>query len=501
MHSKFRVQKRTPGQNANMWSSATRLSKQALSWRAGSIGLTLLIFIFFMPQLTLKIITISATTIIVIMATLRLIAIGMIVFPPKQRKTTRLDDMTWPSFTVLVPLYKESRMVKSLMQNLEQLEYPRDKLNIIMVCEADDQPTCLSIRQHLRPPFDIFEVPQSLPRTKPKALNATLASLLESEKGEIITIYDAEDRPHPLQLKAAAHALNANPDMCAVQAPLGYYNAYKNPLTAFFALEYAALFQVWNPALARLGLPFTLGGTSNHIRRTVLDAVGGWDSHNVTEDADLSFRMSALAGTGLPTNIGCIEYGTQEEAVSQYPAWTHQRSRWLKGFMQTWAVHMRTKASGPTGAPFLRSARIKNAMALQITVGATLIAAFLHVPSIIILIIINIATAHDLLAFTHLPIFYGLMMFGYGTAILAAIIGAIKEKKPRLIFYSPFLLLYWLIYFHAALIAGYEFIFAPSKWRKTEHQGDIDAQNRVDSMIDSSEKFPSPLEAPSTPPI
>ena len=122
-----------------------------------------------------------------------------------------------------------------------------------------------------------------------------------------MTIYDAEDRPHPNQLLAAIAAFEARPDWAAVQAPLEYFNDDDNWLTRQFTLEYAALFHVWVPFLVRLNLPFPLGGTSNHMRRSALEAVGGWDSHNVTEDADLSFRLAAHGH-----NIGYIHPPTQE---------------------------------------------------------------------------------------------------------------------------------------------------------------------------------------------
>ena len=317
----------------------------------------------------------------------------------------------------------------------------------------------------------MFAVEPSLPRTKPKALNAALAAIPERLKGDIITVYDAEDRPHPLQLKSAARAFKHDPGLAAVQAPLGYYNDRDNLLTSLFALEYAALFHIWNPALARFSLPFTLGGTSNHIRRTALEAAGGWDSYNVTEDADLSFRISALSRKNHPMKIGCIPYGTEEEAVSSHKQWVGQRSRWLKGFMQTGAVHMRPKRCAPDGGPFNVQARIKNALTLQITIGATLMTAFLHLPSILLITILLLADALQMTKFTLPSSFFALLAIGYGAAILMGIAGALKAGKPRLVFYAPLMPLYWLFYFRAALIAAWEFITAPAYWRKTHHKG------------------------------
>ena len=169
--------------------------------------------------------------------------------------------------------------------------------------------------------------------------------------------------------------------------------------------------------------------------------------------------------------IGCIPYGTEEEAVSTHREWVNQRSRWLKGFMQTWAVHMRPKRLAPDAGHFSLIARIKNVLTLQITIGTTLIAAFLHLPSIFIIIVLLLADALHLTEFT-LPItFYILLTIGYGAAMLMGIAGAVKAGKPHLLIYTPLMPLYWLFYFRAALIAAWEFIVAPDFWRKTHHKG------------------------------
>lgn len=416
----------------------------------------------------------GASAFIIAIAAIRLLALGLACFsgtPPLQFRPTS-ENTTLPRFTVLVPVYKEANMIPSLLHHLSKLDYPAQKLQIIIVCEQDDLATCNAVRQHLRAPFSLFETPPSFPRTKPKALNAALSDLAPDRRGDIITVYDAEDRPHPHQLKAAAKAFAQDSSVAVVQAPLGFYNADRNILTRLFALEYAALFHVWNPMLTKLGLPFTLGGTSNHIRRDVLEHAGGWDAHNVTEDADLGFRLSALRSTGQSYNISCIGFGTQEEAVSNLPMWTAQRSRWIKGFIQTWAVHMRAKPSGPAGDIFTPTARLKNAAALHITLSATLLATFLHVPSLFLIFGALIGKSMGWMEPKFDFFFYFVLCFGYGAAITNNIAGAILAKKPRLIAFSVLMPFYWLLHFPAALIALYEFFTAPSLWRKTEHHGE-----------------------------
>ncbi len=413
---------------------------------------------------------------VVFMAALRLLALVLLFSPanPALKTPASTPEQKWPYFTVLVPLYHEAHMVPALMENLAALDYPPEHLKIILVCEADDHPTCNAVRRHLHPPFHLYEVPPSQPRTKPKALNAALFDLPPRERGDIVTVYDAEDRPHPDQLKQAAQALTADADLVAVQAPLGYYNDRTSWISAQFGLEYAALFHVWNPALARLGLPFTLGGTSNHIRYTALEAAGGWDPNNVTEDADLSFRLQALSVKGVrkKNRIGTISAPTYEEAVSTLPAWQTQRSRWLKGFMQTWRVHARKHKSGPDGGPFGQAIYLKNLFALQITVGATLAAAFLHLPSLLILGGAALADSIGLIDMTWPPFTVTIMLMGYGAAILTAIVGVIRANKTYLIKHVPLMPFYWLLYFRPALRAAFELNRNPSLWHKTAHHGE-----------------------------
>jgi len=466
------------------WSSRTRGLDRKTAWAFACALGALFVFVGLKPALALNIILWTAQCLILGMAGLRLLAIILsgrpkIYAQPSDSTFATDSGFEWPRFTVLVPLYQEAHMVSTLIDALSSLNYPKDKLDIIMVCEEDDPETCAAVQACLAPPFHLFKVPASMPRTKPKALNAAMASRPKATPGELVTIYDAEDRPHPEQLKQAALAFAANDKFAALQAPLGYFNDKTNILTGLFSLEYAALFHVWNPALARLGLPFTLGGTSNHIRRDILERAGGWDSHNVTEDADLGFRLSALnhqsqdgqRNRSARLKIGTIGHGTQEEAVANLPSWTAQRTRWIKGFMQTWMVHMRLKRRGPDGGHLPLRRQIFIAACLQITVGATLLAAFLHVPSVLF---IGGALALDLCQIVDFswPIsFVYVLSLGYLSAIFMGMAGAVRAKKLYLI---PLVLLmpfYWLLQFPPALMAAYEFIIAPAYWRKTVHKG------------------------------
>jgi glycosyltransferase XagB len=179
----------------------------------------------------------------------------------------------------------------------------------------------------------VIVVPCGLPQTKPRALNYALCFA----RGSLLTIYDAEDIPDPRQLRRAAAAFAVLPqDTACLQAELVFDNANENWLTRQFTIEYAMLFGMILPALAAHRLPLPLGGTSNHFRIDALRRAGAWDAYNVTEDADLGIRLARL-GFDTDTITSC----TYEEANVSLRNWMRQRTRWMKGFLATWLVHMR----------------------------------------------------------------------------------------------------------------------------------------------------------------
>jgi cellulose synthase/poly-beta-1,6-N-acetylglucosamine synthase-like glycosyltransferase len=442
------------------------------AWYAGAVLVSILVaFGVFAPVVFVSALLWSFSFFVLFIACLRILALIITMKGIRPSNFTEPPNTKLPTFTILVPLYQEAHMVNELVKHLLSTNYPHNLLDIVLVVEADDKPTCSAVNCDLHHPLRSFMVPPSGPRTKPKALNAALGSTPESRRGDIITVYDAEDRPHPDQLMQAAMAFTADPELAVVQAPLGYYNDKENFLTALFGLEYAALFHVWNPALTRLGIPFTLGGTSNHIRKDILESCGGWDAYNVTEDADLSFRIHALSRAGQTLKMGTIFPPTEEEAVSNVKDWTSQRSRWLKGFMQTWCVHMRFQKHAPDSGGFSWGTRVKNLFSLQITVGATLLAAFLHLPSLLIMTIIYMRSINNVPPSDLLPLLMCTSIVGYGAAILTSMIGALRAGKPHLVKYAILMPFYWLLYFWPALIAAYEIILAPAYWRKTAHVG------------------------------
>lgn len=266
---------------------------------------------------------------------LRLAALAAsILVPARAPAPASGDGGLLPVYTVLIALRNEAAMAPALVARISALDWPKSLLDVKYVCEADDAATISALlAQELGPECEIVRTPNFGPRTKPKALQYAL----QGARGSLVAVYDAEDKPAPGQLREAWAAFRqADPSLGCLQAPLAIANFRANWLSGLFAVEYSGLFRVLIPFLARTGMPIPLGGTSNHFRRSALEGVGGWDPHNVTEDADLGIRLYAHG-----YRTGTLRTATVETAPVARNIWVRQRTRWLKGWAQTWLVAMR----------------------------------------------------------------------------------------------------------------------------------------------------------------
>ena len=430
------------------------LSQFAL-WVIVGIALALAFSIYHSSYKTIIFITIGIAILCTAYAALRLMA-SIIVKPTYEFDEEQNSPLTWPFYTVMVPIFHEAHMVEELISGLEGLDYPTDRLEILMICEEIDPFTIAMVEKYLKPPFSLIIVPKGTPQTKPRALNYAL----NHAQGDIITIYDAEDIPRPNQLKKAATAFLNNSRLGALQAPLDYRNSNQNWLTRQFSLEYSALFHVWIPFLVTLKLPFPLGGTSNHVRFSALadTDVKGWDSYNVTEDADLAFRLAAKGW-----EFGFIDCPTDEEAVCSWKSWIFQRSRWMKGFLQTWIVHMRLpfKPRGLLG--------LKRFFVLQLTIGLTLLNAFFHLPIVLIMTYFVVRQFIEP-GPIYIPFpFIVSLCISYVAGILIGVIGAYRAGKMRLMASAIWMPLYWWALFFPAIHALWELGRKPFFWHKTHH--------------------------------
>ncbi len=365
----------------------------------------------------------------------------------------------WPLYTVLVPMYREPpNVVRQLIRNIDRIDYPKDRLDVILLLEEDDSVTIASCKQ-VHPPayMRLVTVPPSLPRTKPKALNWGLLFA----QGTYLTVYDAEDAPEPHQLKMAVEYFEtANPPVACVQAALNFYNATANLLTRFFALEYCMWFDNVIPGLRSLGMAFPLGGTSNHLRTATLKEVGGWDPFNVTEDADLGFRLQRMSH-----RVEFLPSTTYEEASSRLTQWLRQRSRWVKGYMTTWLVHGRNPLA------ILKEVGLKPSLSFHILIGGTPLAFLSYLP------LSALATLALLRPELVDPLFPSwarwpelvIWLSGILAATTASALGAAFRRWWHLMWAVPLIPFYWILHSLAAWWALYELIFKPYYWQRTPH--------------------------------
>ena len=204
-----------------------------------------------------------------------------------------LTDLELPMYTVLVPVFREANIVAQLVANLGKIDYPVDKLEVLVLIEEEDQLTRDAVLGANPPPhFQIVTIPKGTPQTKPRACNVGLFFAT----GEYLVIYDAEDTPEPDQLKKAVIAFRRGGERpVCIQAALNYFNADENVLTRMFTLEYSYWFDYMlrRPRRGRPADP-----ARRHLQplpHLGAHELGGWDPYNVTEDADLGIRASALA--------------------------------------------------------------------------------------------------------------------------------------------------------------------------------------------------------------
>jgi cellulose synthase/poly-beta-1,6-N-acetylglucosamine synthase-like glycosyltransferase len=416
------------------------------------------------PILAASMLMLAATAVFLLGAFLRLFALVSVI--EGARRPLRAPSLpALPTYAVLVPLYRETAIVPDTIAAMQALDYPADRLDILLVCEDDDADMLAVIDAIALPALmRVVAVPAGNPRTKPKALNYALTDVT----ADLVVIYDAEDVPEPDQLRcAAARFLDGDGRLGCLQARLNIYNVHDGWLTRQFTLEYSALFDGLLPALQRLRLPIPLGGTSNHFRRAVLEDVGAWDPYNVTEDADLGLRLRRRGW-----RVETLRSTTFEEAPQNRKSWCKQRSRWIKGWLQTYAVHMRHPVR------LLSDFGVWPFVGFQLLALGLLATVYLH-PLAYVLIAtefvrsVPFETGGDpwKLAIWWLAAIN--LMLGLLSTMLLAGAAVLARGHGRLLLSLPLMPVYWLLMSFAAYFALFQLLREtrrPIRWEKTAHR-------------------------------
>lgn len=386
-------------------------------------------------------------------------------FPPELKfddiELSNLADRNLPIYTILCPLYHESEVLLQFIKNINNLDWPKEKLDVMLLLEEDDEET-INAASKLKLPSYIRTVivPDSQPKTKPKACNYGLALA----KGEYVVVYDAEDEPDIRQLKKAYLGFQKlDEKVFCLQSKLNYFNPNHNILTRLFTAEYSLWFDVILPGLQSIDATIPLGGTSNHFRTKQLKGLHAWDPFNVTEDCDLGVR---LFKKGYKTAI--IDSTTYEEANGRIKSWIKQRSRWIKGYYQTYLVHMREPVS------FFKKHGIQ-ALIFQLVIGMRM--TFILINPILWITTLSYFTLYSLVGPAIQSVYPALvfyiavfsLVFGNFMYLYNYMIGCAKRNHWSLVKYVYLVPFYWLLTSIAAIIAAYQLVVKPHYWEKTQH--------------------------------
>lgn len=381
-----------------------------------------------------------------------------------------IDEKDLPVYTILVPMYKEKEVVPNLIKSIENLDYPKHKLDVRLLLEEDDIETQEAIASMKLPAYySAIIVPHSLPKTKPKACNYGIIRA----RGKYAVIFDAEDRPDRDQLKKVYLAFKRLPEKYAcIQSKLNYFNNGQNTLTRWFTQEYSMWFEILLPGLMKLDIPLPLGGTSNHFKTDVLKEVDAWDPYNVTEDADLGVR---LYKKGYKTAV--IDSRTWEEANSHLGNWVRQRSRWVKGYMQTWLVHMRNPVR------LVKELGVRGFMGFQVMVFGTPFLPLINPVYWVMLVLwymtkegwINMLFPGFIYYMALVEFLLGNFLFIYSNVVgMHFVIEEVADKKTgvfsyRIVKNAILTPIYWFFMSLASYKAAWQLIFKPFYWEKTRH--------------------------------
>ncbi len=385
---------------------------------------------------------------------------------------------SWPSYTILCPLYREWEVLPQFVTAISRLDYPKDKLQVLLLLEEDDKETIKHAQSYDLPSyFKIVVVPDSLPKTKPKALNYGL----KQATGEYVVIYDAEDVPEPKQLKKAVLAFKkTDKRTVCIQAKLNFYNPHHNILTRIFTAEYSVWFDLVLTGLQSIVAPIPLGGTSNHFRRSDLHKLKGWDSFNVTEDCDLGVR---LVKHGYKTAL--MNSLTLEEANSNIKNWFRQRTRWIKGYLQTYLVHMRNPKE------LAKDWKEPHLLTFQLIVGGKILSMFIN-PFMWVTTILYFAFRSSVGVFIQqffpAPVLYmGVfsLVFGNFLYMYYYMVGSAKRNHYEIIKYVFLVPFYWLAMSIAAWLALIQLIRRPHYWPKTIHGFHFDSEKAFNQATET----------------
>ena len=370
-----------------------------------------------------------------------------------------LSNEELPIYTVIVPLREEAAVMPQIVASLSAIDYPAEKLDLIITLEKYDHETREAIYAANAPAtWRIVTLPDTAPKTKPKALNVAFKHI----HGEHLVIYDAEIIPDRDQLKQAVLAFRARPDIACFQTRLDHYNTDQSIMTKLFTTEFTFYYDIFLRGLAALRLPIPLSGHSTHFRTNALRAVGAWDPYNVAEDCDIGMRLYRAG-----YKSGMIDSFSQEEATATVDAWIRQRTRWMKGFIQTSIVQLRHPRT------LMRElGGLSNFLAFLMLVPGMVFYCLLNVVTWIVFIAWVVSGSDAIKSLYPMPVLYlstAAFVVGAIAFIFLNLLAVYRRGKARLVRYWFLTPIYWMLLSFAAMRAVWQLARTPHLWEKTAH--------------------------------
>lgn len=400
------------------------------------LGLNIFSFIFFLYRFILTIIG------------------GMEDSGEEEIKTFGFNEEV-PKYAILLPMRNENTdVVKELIKNISNLNYPQSKLDVVMLVDQDDD-YLEEIKQLKKPNnFRILSSEATFPFTKPKVCNLGLITT----DAEFVTIYDAEDNPDRNQLLKVLKKFE-DPNVACVQCRLHYNNKDANWLSKFFNLEYLTWFSMTIRGLYKVqgeGAVIPLGGTSQHLRTKDLIKIGGWDARNVTEDCDLGVRLARLGKSTVISN----SY-TNEIAVEKLKHFIPQRTRWQMGFMVTYINHCKDFLN------LYKELGAHRFLHFMMSIFGNFINPLIT-PLLFIIFVRSYFFGYS--GETYVEIVPWITLIGnYLLIFLSHLTSSIKYQKGKYWYMSIFQPIYYLIQVVTVHRAVWKLITATYKWEKTPH--------------------------------
>lgn len=378
-----------------------------------------------------------------------------------QNRAPRVFAPPRRSFTLLLPARHEEEVIGDTIQRVVELRYPRALVQALVVIEAGDHGTIARVEQKLAElraqgvgnvRLITFDDP---PINKPHGLNVGL----RHAAGEVVTIFDAEDEPHP-DILSAVNTVMEREGAPVVQCGVQLMNYDDRWFSVWNVLEYFFWFKSRMHYHAAVGM-VPLGGNTVFIRRELLERMGGWDQACLTEDADIGVRLSAER---VPVRVMYDDaYVTREETPPTVGQFIKQRTRWNQGFLQVLAKGDWLRL--PT-----RAQRLLALYTLAFPLFQTL--TVLYIPlSLGLMLLVKLPVLVAMI--TLLPVYVLMLQFGISLVGLYEFT-AVHRLRPRRI--SPLLMLATYMPFQWLLAAGalravWRQLRGLNTWEKTRHLG------------------------------